>query len=134
MIFKIKKPLPKPIMRMVTPGRRAYGEQWQDITIAVDDDQIKVTESHAVEAPPDNRPIYVPAMGNLQVEAVNFLLEGAKKAQEYGKKHPKDMSIEEYGRWLNEQWLSFVEQKLRWFKGQTTIGPGGFFQREKVER
>lgn len=134
MIFKFKKPKPKPIMRMITPGRRSLGEQWQDVTIAVENDEIKVTESHAVEAPPDNRPIYVPAMGNLEAEAVSFLLDGAMKAQAYGKKHPRQMSLAEYEKWINEQWLNFVEQKLKWFKGQTTLGPGGFFQRETPGR
>ena len=134
MIFKFRNPAPKPIVKMITPGRRAYGEAWQEVTIGVDNDEIKVIESKATEAPPDNRPIYVPSMGNLAMEAVDHLLEGAKKAQEYGKKHPRQMSLKEYDKWLNEQWLSFVEQKLKWFRGQTTIGPGGFFQRETPER
>lgn len=134
MIFHIKKPKPKPIMKMVTPGRRAYGEAWQEVTIAVDDDEIKVVENKPADAPPANRPIYVPAMGNLEMAAVEHLLEGAKKTQEYGKKHPTQMSQEEFSKWLNAQWLDFVENKLKWFKGQTTIGPGGIFQRETPGR
>lgn len=134
MQFKVKKPKPKPVMKMITPGRRAYGEQWREITLAVEGDDIKVIENVEAAAPPGGRPIYVPAMGNLEMEAVDFLIEGAKKAQEYGKKHPRQMSLAEYEKWLNDQWLNFVEQKLKWFKGQTTIGPGGFYQRETPGR
>lgn len=130
MNFKVKKPKPKPVMKMITPGRRAYGEDWQEVTIAVDDDELKVTESVPAEAPPQGRPIYVPAMGNLEVEAVNFLLEGAKKSQEYGK-HPSTMPMHEFATWLNNQWMDFCEQKIRLFQGKTTLGAGGFYQREK---
>lgn len=134
MIFHIKQPKPKPIMKMVTQGRRAYGEDWQEVTVGVQDDQIKVIENRPTEAPPDGRPIYVPGMGNLSSEAVDFLLEGARKSQEYGGKHPSQMSMREYGQWIQETWLQFVEQKLKWFKGQSVYGPGGFTQREVPER
>lgn len=121
-------------MKMITPGRRSLGEDWQEVTIGVEDDQIKVTESKPAQAPPGGRPIYVPSMGNLEMDVVDHLLEGARKAQEYSKKHPRQMSLEEYETWLNQQWLDFCEQKLKWFKGQTTIGPGGFYQRETPGR
>lgn len=134
MIFHIKQPKPKPIMKMVTHGRRAYGEDWQEITVGVKNDHIEVIENQPAEAPPENRPIYVPAMGNLSTEAVDFLLEGARKSQEYGGKHPSQMSLIEYGNWIQQIWLDFAEAKLKWFKGQTTLGPGGFFQREKPGR
>lgn len=136
MIFKFRKNKPRPIVKMVHPGRRSLGESWQEITIGVDeaDDTIKVLESVPVKAPPGNRPIYVPAMGNLEMAAVDHLIEGARKQQEYGGKHPRQMSLAEYEVWLNKQWMDFVEQKLKWFKGQTTIGPGGFYQREKPGR
>lgn len=133
MIFHIKKPKPKPIVKMITPGRRAYGESWQEVTVAVDEqnDRIAVVENRPTQAPSDGRPIYVPALGEMEMAAVDFLLEGARKQQEYGKKHPRQMSLAEFNTWLNQQWQDYVEQKLKWFKGQTTLGPGGFFQREK---
>ena len=133
-LVKFKKSRPKPVMKMITPGRRSLGEDWQEVTIGVEDDQIKVTESKPAQAPPGGRPIYVPSMGNLEMDVVDHLLEGARKAQEYSKKHPRQMSLEEYETWLNQQWLDFCEQKLKWFKGQTTIGPGGFYQRETPGR
>ncbi len=134
MIFHIKKGKPKPIMKMVERGRRSLGEDWREITIGVEDDQIKIIENKPAEAPPNNAPIMVPAMGNLSMEAVDFLIEGARKSQEYGGKAPQQMSLAEYTKWINETWQAFAEQKLKWFRGQTTLGPGGFFQRETPGR
>lgn len=134
MQFKFKDKKSRPILKMIQPGRRSLGEDWQEVTIAVENDEIKVTENKATTAPPGGKPIYVPAMGNLEMEAVDFLIEGARKQQEYQKKHPRQMSLEEYETWLNQQWLDFCEQKLKWFKGQTTLGPGGFYQRETPGR
>lgn len=134
MIFHIKKPKPKPVMKMVTHGQRYKGEAWQEVTIGVDDDQFKVIENRPTEAPPDNKPIYVPGMGQMSMEAVDFLLEGARKTQEYGKKHPRQMPMSEFNTWLNNMWMDYMEQKLLWFKGKTTIGPAGFNQRETPGR
>ncbi len=134
MIFHIKKPKPKPIMKMVVHGRRSYGEDWQEVTVGVEDDQIRVIENRPTVAPPGGTPIMVPGMGNLSMEAVDFLVEGARKSQEYSGKHPTQMPLNEYNKWINETWQNFCEAKLKWFKGQTTLGPGGFFQREKPGR
>lgn len=134
MNFRVKKPKPKPIMKMVTQGRRYLGESWQEITVAVDDDRVKVVETRPTEAPPDGRPIYVPGMGEMSLEAVDFLLEGARKSQEYSGKHPRQMPLADFERWLNGQWQDYMAQKLAWFKGQTTLGAGGFYQRETPGR
>ena len=134
MLLKYRKPRSKPVMKMITPGRRSLGEDWREITVGVEDDKVRITENKPAVAPPGGRPIYVPAMGNLEIEAIDHLLEGARKSQAYGKKHPSQMSLPEYEKWLNEQWLDFVENKLKWFKGQTTIGAGGFYQREAPGR
>lgn len=136
MLWRFKRSKPKPIAKMLMPGRRAYGEQWQEVTLAVDEakDEIVVYETKAVEAPAENRPIYVPSMGNLAMEEVDFLMEGARKSQEYGSRHPSEMSEREYRKWINEQWIAFVENKLRWFKGQTVSGPYGWTQRETPGR
>lgn len=136
MIWKFLNRKPKPIAKIVMPGRRAYGEGWREVTLAVDErnDEIVVHENKAVEAPAQNKPIYVPAMGNLEMEHVNFLLEGARKSQEYGAKHPTEMSDAQYNKWINEQWIAFVENKLKYFKGQSVFGPGGHTQRQKPGR
>jgi hypothetical protein len=135
-LWKFKPKKPKPIAKMLMPGRRAYGEQWQEITLAVDEanDEIVVYENKAVEAPAENRPIYIPSMGNLSMEAVDFLMDGARKSQDYGSKHPSAMSPAEYKAWINEQWNAFVENKLKWFRGQTVSGPYGWTQRETPGR
>lgn len=133
MRFYIKKPKPRPIMKMVqrTP-RSVDGGTWQEVTVAVDEGKIKVVERRPTDAPPAGRPIYVPAMGAMSLEAVDFLVEGARKAQEYGKKrHPRQMPMREYQVWLQQMWLDYVEQKLKFLQGKTQIGPGGLFQREK---
>jgi hypothetical protein len=121
-------------MKMVVHGRRSYGEDWQEVTVGVDNDEIKVIESRPTVAPPGGKPIMVPGMGNLSMEAVDFLIEGARKSQEYGGKSPQQMSLAEYTKWINETWQNFAEQKLKWFRGQTTLGPGGFYQRETPGR
>ena len=134
MRFWLKKPEVKPIVKMITPGQRAYGEQWREVTIGVDDDKIKVVDNHETEAPPDGRPIYVPTLGEAEVKMVDFLIEGARKSQEYGGRDPRSMSQADFGKWIQQQWLDWCEQKVRWYQGKTTLGAGGFFQREKVNR
>jgi hypothetical protein len=131
MDFLIKRKKPKPIATMVMPGRRALGEGWQEVTIYADDktDTIHM-DRKPVEAPAENKPIYIPSMGNLSSEAVSFLMEGARKSQEYGHKDVGDMSPREYHKWINEMWMAFVEAKLKAFKGVSTFGPGGQTQRQ----
>ncbi len=131
MRFWLKQPEAKPIVKMVVHGQRSEGEDFIEVTVGVDqDDRIRILGKQPVEAPPNRRPIIVPAMGNLAMEQVDFLLEGARKSQEYSNVNPHDMPLPEYNRWLGKMWLDYVEQKLKWLKGQTTIGPGGFNQRE----
>lgn len=131
MLFSFKTKKPKPIATMVMPGRRAYGEGWMRVTAYADEktDTIKMT-TVPVEAPAENRPIYIPTMGGLSMDAVDFLLEGARKSQEYGGRHPSDMSPRDYKKFVNEQWMAFVEAKLKAFKGVSTFGPGGQIQRQ----
>ena len=132
----IKEPESKPIAKMIIPGRRALGEQWQEVTIGVKDDVIQVTENKPAEAPPNATPIFTFGMTQLSPDAMNFILEGAIQQQEYARRKPKkpkvtDAEIEEM---VNRMWIDFCEQKLKWFKGQTTLGAGGFFQRETPGR
>lgn len=131
MRFWIKKPPVKPIVKMVTPGRRSEGEDWREITIGIQDDKVQVVDNQPTSAPPEQRPIVVAGLGGMEMAAVDFLMEGARKTQAEKGKHPRDMSPAEYTKWLNETWWAFCDQKLKWFKGQTNIGPAGIFQREK---
>lgn len=129
MLFSFKAKKPKPIATMVMPGRRALGEGWVRVTAYEQNDTIRYT-SEPVEAPAENRPIYIPTMGTQSMEAVDFLLEGARKSQEYGGRHPSEMSERDYKKWANETWIAFVEAKLKAFKGVSTFGPGGQTQRQ----
>lgn len=136
MRFKIKEDKPKPLAKMVIPGRRALGEQWQEVTIAVKDDKIQVVENVPTAAPPNNTAIFTFGMTQVSNEQMDFILKGARKAQEYEAKSPKrrpptDYEIEQM---VNKMWHEYCEQKLKWFKGQTTIGAGGFYQRSVPER
>ena len=136
MLFRFKKRKAKPIMKMVTQGQRAYGEDWREVTIGVneDTDRIEVLENKATEAPASGRGIYVPAMGEMDDDRVQWLLDGARQYQAYSGKAVSMMPMHEFYEWLNQQWLDYAEQKLRWFQGKTTLGPGGFFQRERSHR
>lgn len=130
----IKEPDAKPIAKMIVPGRRALGEQWQEVTIAVKDDKIQVTENVPTAAPPDNTPIFTFGMGQLSPEEMNFILEGAQKAQEYTKQHPKrrpvtDAEIEQM---VNKLWQDWMEAKQKLLAGKTFSGPGLFNQRESA--
>ena len=129
MQFLIKSKKPKPIATMVMQGRRALGEGWKEVTFYEQGDKIIQTEK-PVDAPAGERPIYVPSMGNLEVEAVDFLIGAARKRQEDGLRHPSLMKSREYRNWLQQQWMDFVEAKLKAFKGVSQFGPGGHTQRQ----
>ena len=133
MLFHFKRGKPKPIATMVMPGRRALGEGWQRVTLYERNDEI-LMDKQPVDAPAGNRPIYVPAMGNLEVEAVDFLLGAARKRQEDGLRHPSVMQTREYRNWLQGQWMDFIEAKLKAFKGVSKFGPGGHTQRQSPGR
>lgn len=130
MNFKVKKAAPKPVMHMIVRGRRAYGEEWRKVTISHDDNDVFVAENEATEKPADENPIFVPAMGELSMDMADYLLEEQRKRSEDRAKRglaeglPTDEEI-------NRMWQDYAEQRLRLFKGQTTLGPGGMSQREK---
>lgn len=128
----VKTQKPNPIVKMIVPGRRALGEAWQEITIAVKDDRIQVTESVPAEAPPDNVPIYSFGMEKLSADAVNFILEGALQKQEYTRRKPKrrPVSDKEIEKMVNDLWLNWCEAKVQMLKGTTFSAPGTFNQRE----
>lgn len=128
-IFKEKEEAP--VVKMIVPGRRALGEDWREVTIAVKDDRVQVTGNEAAERPAEGKPIVLPALSKLSNEEVNFLMEGAAKTQEYWSRQNKRPSQKEVNEAATRMWNEYVEQKLAWFKGKTTVGAGGFFQREK---
>lgn len=125
-----------PIVTMVTPGRRALGESWSKVSIAwSSEDRAYVLRREDAPAPADNLPIFVPSLGNLSMEAVDFIIQSQQKEAEYRERSKSktraQQQKETYER-INRMWQDYAEQKLRWLRGQTTLGAGGFNQREKA--
>lgn len=126
-------PKAPPIMTAILPGRRALGETWSKVSFRWEpDERAYVLEREDAEAPADNQPIFVPSLGNMSMEAVDFILQ---YQQEEAKSRAKQKALtreqKEKEQWqsLNRMWQDFMEQKLRWMRHETTIGPGGFNQR-----
>lgn len=122
-----------PVMTMIVQGRRALGEDWNKVTVTpnVETGQYDI-EREPTAAPPDNTAIFVPALGNLSIEAADYILEYKRKDQEYRRSNnlpvKRGWSEAEITRMFHE-WLEF---KKKMFKGQTQSGPKQTFQREKV--
>lgn len=124
---QVNKPGKKlnPIATMITPGRRALGEKWRKVTISPDPDTGKyIIDNEPTEAPAHNRPIIIPGMGNVSIEMADFMLEYMRDKAK--KPLPPDTTYEKR---LNEAWFDYMEEKMRAFKGQTTIG-SKLYQRE----
>lgn len=124
-----KKAKAKPVMHMIERGQRSRGEGWRKITISADDDHVFVESNEATEAPADNNPIFVPAMGEISMDMADYILEEQRKLSEERAKRGQlvEMPTTEQ---INRMWMDYVEQRLRYFKGQTVSGPGGWTQRE----
>ncbi len=120
----------KPVMTMLVPGRRALSEPWQKINVRPDPESGGYAlDKEPTEAPADGNPIFVPGLGNLSVEMADFILESKRhEAMDRATRPRQGQSADE----LNRLWHDYVEQKLRWFKGQSTFGPGGSIQRERI--
>ena len=122
----------KPLMHMLIPGRRALGETWSKVTITPTPEGKYDVKREDTSAPADNTAIFVPALGNLSIEAADYILEKKRKDQEYRKSNnlpvKRGWTQDEISA-LFHDWLRF---KTKAFKGQTVSGPGGTTQREKV--
>lgn len=120
-----------PVATLITPGRRSLGEEWRKVTIYPDPDTGEyIIDNEPTEAPADNRTILVPGMGNISIEMADYFLEWQReKAKDRAKSAPTETDIRDSERELNEAWQAYMEQKLRAFKGQTTVG-SKLYQRE----
>ena len=130
---QINRAAPKqaPVMTMITHGRRSLGEAWRKINIYPDPDTgTYIIDNQPTEAPADNLPIFVPGMGNVSVEMADFILERSRHEAETRAKRPRRSEAEVWQE-INEAWQDYMQQKLAWSKGRTTIGPGGAMQRER---
>ena len=115
------------VVTMVVPGARSLGETWVKVTVGHDGNNI-VVDRESADAPADNRPVM--AMSGADSEYTNYILTAAAEKSKGRLIH--NLSPEEKFAAVNEAWQAFVEQKLRWFKGQSTFGPGGAAQRQRV--
>lgn len=127
----------KPAVSMVIPGRRALGEDWVKVNIVPNPVTGGYDVQHAgdVEKPAMGQTVIVPGLSGLSTDEIDFILEGAIYRQEEVARHPRRQPVTdaEIEKMVNEMWMDYCEQKLKWFKGQTTLGPVGFNQREKPE-
>lgn len=126
-------PLIKPVsnhsITMVVPGRRALGESWTRVTIGNDGDNITV-DAEPTEAPADNKPI-VAMTGNDAVIAQAIITKQMEMA--HGRAvAPQEMTHAERYALVNAAWNDYVEQKIRALRGQSSFGPTGSFQRQRV--
>ena len=122
----------KPILVMITPGRRSLGEDWSKVAIYANPE----TGGYDVEredtpAPADNCAIIVPASGEDAYEKVDFILEYKRKDQEYRKAHNRPIRKGWSKKEIEQMFHDWMELKVRRFKGQTVSGPYGWAQRER---
>jgi hypothetical protein len=134
--IRIKEPKANPVVSMITPGRRALGEDWSRVDISWNADERRyVADREDAPAPADGKPIFIPALGNVSVEIMDFLIAEQQKEAEYRARAKaqgiKQVRESEYER-INRLWQEWMEIKLKAFKGQSIFGPGGHTQREKV--
>ena len=120
-----------PIVTMITPGRRSLGEDWSKVSIYVTPEGHYEVEREDTAAPADNCAIIVPAMGNLSIEAADYILERKRKDQEYRKSHKQPIRKGWSKQEVNQLWQDWMELKQKRFKGQTQSGPKQTFQRER---
>lgn len=124
-----------PIVTLITPGRRALGESWSKVSVSWSpDERAYLLEREDHEAPADGRPIVVPSLGNASPDMINYILGYQMKEAEYREaeqQKSREQRRRETFEKVNRMWQDYMEDKLRWLKGQTTIGAGGFNQRER---
>lgn len=126
-------PKPNPVMSMIIPGRRALGEDWSKVNVYAGENGY-TSEREDTAAPADGQAIFVPGMGNISTEMADFILEQQRQMAVERLRHPNKPDPRSEAERINAMWHDWVEQKMRAFKGQSTFGPGGHTQREKVNR
>lgn len=124
-----------PVVSLITPGRRAIGEDWSKVNVFADDN----TGGYRVEredtpAPAGLRPIVVPGLGNISIEMADFILEKQRQTQEEQVKegrfdHSVDMETK-----IKQLWMEYMEWKVKMLEGKTVSGPYSWSQRERVNR
>lgn len=124
-----------PVISLITPGRRAIGEDWSKVNVFADDNTggYKV-EREDTPAPAGLRPIVVPGLGNISVEMADFILEKQRQTQEEQVKEGRfDHSVDMENR-IKQLWMEYMEWKVKMLEGKTVSGPYSWSQRERVNR
>lgn len=114
---------------MIVPGRRALGESWMRITLGHDADNMTI-DSEPCEAPADGKPIM--AITGKDAEIADYILTAQMEKAKERAVAPQELTHEERYELVNAAWHDYVEQKLRALRGQSTFGPGGATQRQRV--
>lgn len=122
---------PKPMLTMITPGRRALGEDWSEVKIGSTDDEITV-EVSPTAAPAHNRPIIVAHEG--EMEMIDYILEATRAKAAERDTSTDLLTAQERHAAINEAWQDYIGDKLAHFHGRSTIGAGGMVQRQRVNR
>jgi hypothetical protein len=114
---------------MVVPGRRALGEDWVQVTIGHDADNITYDTAPAA-APADRKSIM--AISGKDQEAARYIIEAQMEKAVSRATAPQNLTPKERYDAVNEAWHNFAEQKLRALKGVSTFGSAGSTQRSRV--
>lgn len=127
----IVKEEPKPVlMRMVTRGRRALGEDWSDVTVSWDEETGGyAVETTPTEAPADGQAIIVPTMGMQEAEMTDYIIGWQRKKAEERAANPQAPAYESMQEEIQAAWMDYMENKVQWFANRSQYGPGGHTQR-----
>lgn len=123
----IKPDAPKQMLSLITPGRRAYGEQWTKVVLSTTPEGLTMRREDA-PAPADGSAIV--ACAGADTEYANYIIEAQFEKAKARAVQPHELSYEEKYAAVNEAWMAYMEQKIRRLKRQSSIGPGGTFQRD----
>ena len=122
---------PTPVITMIERGRRALGEGWRKIQIGHDGDDYTIS-NEPTEAPADNKPIFVPALGNVSADMADYILEYQRKEAEYRARRPYSGRPQPTREKIQKMFLDYCEERIKWFKGQTQSGPYQTTQRTSL--
>lgn len=114
---------------MIVPGRRALGESWLRVTIGHDQDHMTY-QTEAADAPADGKAIM--AVSGQDAEMASYILTAQMEKAKARAVAPQALTREERFEMVNAAWQDFLEQKLRFLKGQSTFGSGGATQRQRL--
>lgn len=123
---------PKPMEQqftVVVPGPRALGIPWEMVTIGHNGTEM-VERREATDAPANGQPLM--AMSGPDAGYATEIMAALQEKARDAAKGVSELSREEQWEAVNAAWHDHIEQKLRWMKGQTTVGAAGMHQRQRI--